>query len=431
MKPYQITYNADLSLQDKENELVGKVTQQMDNAKSTGRYTTDFASIQLPFDQDYYTKTMHLLAQKKALKPAMLVVVGIGGSNLGALAIHEALNGRWYNDTNPAMRIYFADTVDTAMLTALIARMKVALEQQQEILLVVISKSGTTTETIVNFYVLLEILKQYRPDTYKDFVVAITDHNSVLFNLAQQHNYACLAIPTKVGGRYSVFSAVGIFPLALLGIDTQQLLEGARNAISDTFSAQIDNDAATTARLLYQYYQRNYIIHDHFIFFPDGESIGRWYRQLMGESIGKEYNRQGQQVRVGITPTVSIGSTDLHSVGQLYLGGPQYTFTSFLTRDYQQNLNVPNAAGALLGVPIGTVNRVMSAIEQGVQQAYKNIHKPFCHIKLSAVNEYTLGYLLQMYMMQMIYLGYLLDVNPFDQPQVELYKKETKRILHE
>lgn len=428
MKPYHISYNADLSLQG-QNKVISQVTKQVEQAKSAG-YDTDFASIRVPFDQDYYSKTLSLVAQQKALNPRMLVVIGIGGSNLGALAVHGALNGRWYNDQDPQISVYFADTVDTAMLMALIERIKAVLEQKREVLLVVISKSGTTTETIVNFYLLLEILKQYRPDTYKDYVVAITDEASALFNLAQQNKYACLSVPTKVGGRYSVFSAVGIFPLALLDIDTVQLLEGARTAVNDCIAAD-NNDAATIALLLYQYYQRNYMIHDHFIFFTDGESIGRWYRQLMGESIGKEYNLQGKQVRVGITPTVSIGSTDLHSVGQLYLGGPQYTFTSFLTREYGQTLRVPEQASVLIGSPVTSVNEVYVAIEQGVQQAYKNSNKPFCHLRLSAVNEFTLGYLLQMYMIQMMYLGYLLDVNPFDQPQVELYKKETKRILHE
>lgn len=429
MKPYHLSYSADLSLPDDKNEVIAYVIKQIEQEKSTG-YETDFASIRVPFDQDYYTKTLSLVAQKKALNPKMMVIIGIGGSNLGTLAVHEALKGRWYNDSDPQISIYFADTVDTTMLAALIERVKAVLKQKQEVLLIVISKSGTTTETVVNFYLLLEILKQYRPDTYKDYVVAITDEQSALFNLAQKNKYTCLSVPAKVGGRYSVFSAVGIFPLALLGTDTKQLLEGARSAINDCISVD-NNDAVTIALLLYQYYQRNYMIHDHFIFFTDGESIGRWYRQLMGESIGKEYNRQGGQVRVGITPTVSIGSTDLHSVGQLYLGGPQYTFTSFLTRDCKQTLNIPQEASALIGVPVTSVDGVLQAIEQGVQQAYKNINKPFCHIRLSAVNEYTLGYLLQMYMIQMMYLGYLLDVNPFDQPQVELYKKETKRILHE
>lgn len=423
MKPYTFTFSAGLPTVS-ESSL--SVLQEQLRRAGRQEYALPAAPLQVPFDTSSYEQTMVLVAAKQRLNPTIMVIVGIGGSNLGTLAIHEALHGRWYNDANPPLKIYFADTVEPLMLAALVERLKAALAQGNEILLVVISKSGTTTETMVNFYLLEELLKQWRLQTYAQFVVAITDHGSALWQLAQQHGYDCLPIPAPVGGRYSVLTAVGMFPLAMIGVDTQQLRAGAQAAVDDNL--QHDADAATMAMVLYHYYQRGYTIHDHFIFFPNGESIGRWYRQLLAESIGKEYNQQGQQVRVGITPTVSIGTTDLHSVAQLNFSGPQQTVTTFLTQEYSTELSLPTAAQRVVHAPV-TYEQILSAIVQGVQHTYQQLHKPYMHLALNQLDAYTLGYLLQMHMIQIIYLGHLLEVNPFDQPQVELYKKAVQQLL--
>ena len=161
--------------------------------------------------------------------------------------------------------------------------------------------------------------------------------------------------------------------------------------------------------------------------------MGQWYRQLMGESLGKQHDVQGQDVFVGPTPTVSVGSTDLHSVGQLYLGGPYDKYTTFLSvESYHSTVKIGNAIAVNELVPDlqgKSVAQVVRAIEQGVQLAYTTSQRPFSSIVLPQKNAYYCGQLLQWKMLEIIYMGALLEVNPFDQPQVELYKQETRKIL--
>src|SRR3990172_93136 len=162
---------------------------------------------------------------KKKMRPQLIVVIGIGGSNLGTIAIQEALLGKQWNLHN-SPRILYADTVDPDALQVIIEEMQNVLRQGQQILLNVISKSGSTTETVANFEVLLNVLKRHRKDAGK-YVVATTDKDSPLWKLAVKNGFSVLEIPKKVGGRYSVFSAVGLFPLGMLGIDLKELLNGA------------------------------------------------------------------------------------------------------------------------------------------------------------------------------------------------------------
>jgi glucose-6-phosphate isomerase len=260
-------------------------------------------------------------------------------------------------------------------------------------------------------------------------VVVTTDRDSALWLLAQQQQFFCLEIPQSIGGRYSVLSAVGLFPLALLGIDIDALHEGAR-AITPSLLATYHNDAARTATFLAYHYTHGFAIHNSFLFSVDMATMGAWYRQLLGESIGKQ-TATGE--RVGITPTVSIGSIDLHSVAQLYLAGPRNTVTSFVTIAKNQstialdNSSFDNALPAYLRGT--TFPQLMAAIAHGTQQAYAQAHLPFITIELPEKNAYYVGQLLQLHMLQTVYLGYLLHVDPFDQPDVELYKKETRKIL--
>ena len=192
------------------------------------------------------------------------------------------------------------------------------------------SKSGGTTETIANFEILLNILKKYKKK-YEKYVVVTTDKDSKLWNLSLKKGFDTLEIPKKVGGRFSVLSSVGLFPLGIIGVDIYQLLKGAKLMKNSCLNKNIiKNPAALSASLIYLHRLNDIKIHDLFIFNYDLESLGKWYRQLMGESIGKEYDKNMIRVFEGITPTVSIGSTDLHSMAQLYLGGPYDKFTTFV-----------------------------------------------------------------------------------------------------
>jgi len=398
-------------------------------------YEDDRASLHLLENNDSLRTIKTLVNEKRKLKPTHLVVVGIGGSNLGTVAVQEAILGRLCNQREPPTKILYADTVDADLLDTIIALIEPVLKKGGNILINGVSKSGGTTETIANFEVLVEVLKQYKRD-WQQYIVVTTDKNSKYWLLAKQQGISLLEIPSKVGGRFSVFSAVGLFPLGMIGIDIDALVSGAQAMKKRCLSPQIDNNpAALSASLSYSQYKKGKNIHDLFLFSTDLESLGKWYRQLLGESIGKEYNRKGQQVFTGITPTVSIGSTDLHSMAQLALGGPFDKFTTFVrvehTNAVVQVPDLPEYASLVNGIQGRSLDEIMQAILKGVQAAYRKGNRPFIEVVLPDKTACSIGQFMQFKMMETMFLGTLCEVNPFDQPNVETYKQETRKLLEE
>lgn len=404
----------------------------MQQAKDAA-YETDFALLHAPFDVAMQTQIKRVIAIKKSLAPKILIVIGIGGSNLGTMAVVQALFGCFYNEMLHDMRVFFADTVDADYVHDIIAIAEKTLQRGETVLLNVVTKSGTTTETVAHFYIFLELLRSFYPHDYHKYIVVTTDAGSPLYSCAHQHSITVLEIPKKIGGRYSVFTAVGLFPLGLLGIDTDALLKGARRMIDHCLPSVPSNIAIRSAIIRSYLYTQNITINDLFVFSADLESVGKWYRQLMGESIGKEYDIHGKKVEIGITPTVSLGTTDLHSVGQLYLGGPRDKLTVFVdvtkTRSHCY-VPKPTICNDLVAHINGkSVTALNQAILDGVCAAYRSSQRPYMNITLPEKSAYYVGQLLQYMMIEMIYLGTLLAVNPFDQPNVEMYKQETRKIL--
>ncbi len=435
MKPISFSYAHSCLLSPDE---IATVCEQLEPERIRSKnalskeYATDYASLYLPSDKALHDRVNKMVAEKQKLKPTVLVVLGIGGSNLGTLAVYQALAGIWANNIPGAIKVYYADTIAPDYTAQLLSVVEQELVAGNTVILNIVSKSGTTTETVINFELFLDLLKKYRPKDYASCVVVTTDQGSKLWNLAERHNFSCLAVPKLVGGRYSVLSAVGLFPLALLGIDISSLCAGAQD-MRDSCLIGPQSVAAISAAIALLQYNDGHIINDFFVFPAELAGMGQWYRQLMGESLGKQHDVQGQDVFVGPTPTVSVGSTDLHSVGQLYLGGPYDKYTTFLSvESYHSTVKIGNAIAVNELVPDlqgKSVAQVVRAIEQGVQLAYTTSQRPFSSIVLPQKNAYYCGQLLQWKMLEIIYMGALLEVNPFDQPQVELYKQETRKIL--
>lgn len=372
------------------------------------------------FDANELDIVRNAIKIRHAIRPSFVVLVGIGGSNLGTQAISDALG---LFDA-----IEYADTVDADALSRIVSRMKATLRSGNQVHLVVISKSGTTTETIANFEVLLNVLKRHRKNAH-DYVTVITDRNSALWKLGIKEHYAALEIPRQLGGRYSAFSAVSLYPLGLLGVDLAQFIEGMETMRKRCLSTNVRaNPAALSAAAVFLNKQP---VYDHFFFAKDFESLGKWSRQLIAESLGKEQNVRGKRVRAGVLPTVSIGSTDLHSVAQLSFGGPQIAFTSFVTTHFLNDLTTPlyPAFDALVqSLQKKSLQHIMDAISQGTMIAYKKHKKPFVHTRIHK-HPHSLGQFLFFKMMETTFLAKLFGVNPFDQPAVELYKKETRALL--
>lgn len=399
------------------------ITQALDKG-----YQTPYAFVNLPQDKNMLETVKKVVAQKKALKPHVLVVIGIGGSHLGTAAVQQALYGRFYNEQLPDIKIYYADTVDTDYIWDIVLLVEQELEAGHTVLLNVISKSGMTTETVANYEIFLELLKKYYKETYYEYVVITTDEHSPLWHIAQKEKISCLTIPAMVGGRFSVLSSVGLFPLGVLGVDIDQLLIGAQQGIDMSIKTDVyQNPAALKAMILYAYYEQKITIHDLFLFSVDLYGIGMWYRQLVAESLGKDGK--------GILPTVSLGTRDLHSVAQLYVGGPQERFTTFMTvAENKSNVVLPTyhefekLVANMQGLPLSSI---MQAIFDGVCATYHKRSLPFVTMTIVQKSAFYIGQLLQVMMIEVIYTGHLLGVNPFDQPDVERYKSETKNRLAE
>src|SRR3989344_1055032 len=352
-------------------------------------YDDPESSLNLPFDESLLKSVRDL--KEKMVTPQLkyIIDIGIGGSSLGTKAVYDALFGT-FDILLPKRypKMIFADTVDPEFMGKLFHLLKSENLVPEEVLLCVISKSGVTTETLADFETV------FSPDLASR-VAVITDSDSKLFLSARERSFPVLPIPKLVGGRFSILSAVGLFPLCACGVDISALIDGAKASRADLETPLI------SAAVLYENWCTGKIINNNFFFHPELESIGKWYRQLMGESLGKK--------GLGIIPVVSVGSTDLHSMGQLYLGGQNNETTTFVSTQ--------------------EMGKIMGAILSGVKIAYQKLNLPFIEVVLDDLTPKSLGEFFQFKMIEMMYLGQLMEVNTFDQPNVESYKIETREIL--
>ncbi len=398
----------------------------------SGAYETREHVIRLPADASMIAETKHMAERFYSSTLRYVVVIGIGGSNLGAKAVYDALRGSLDLASPNEPKIIFLDTVSTHLLHAITEMLLTKTTHAEEIIINLVSKSGSTTESIANFELLMETLASRLLDIEKRVVIT-TDNGSPLWKLGEERGYGLLTIPKMVGGRYSVFSTVGLFPLMLAGIDVVELCEGAKNVLESLEpNSPSGNRAKRAAEELYSYHKSGCSILNLFFFNPELESLGKWERQLVGESLGKEKDKSGKTVHAGITPIVSIGSTDLHSMAQLYFGGPRDKYTMLIhageitSRKIQAEPLLPGLIAHLGGK---SPTEVMEAIFSGVMDAYTTNELPFVEVRMSRLSAHTLGMYLQWRMLTVIYLAHLMHVDPFDQPNVEDYKKGTRERL--
>lgn len=410
----------------KPSLLLSQYQAQLYTLSRQNSYADPACSISLPHDNMHLDKARALFKTVcGGVAPKYVVVVGIGGSNLGTQAVYDALRrlSDSYPASTPSPRLICLDTVHSAALTQVIKHLIAHTTTPQDIVICVISKSGNTTETIANANVLISGLQQRYGEIHKQ-VVVVTDPGSPLERIARIKEYSVLNMPPLVGGRYSVFSAVGLFPLLCLGIDVDALLAGARYAIDDMEKGE---EAISTGCFsdLQTATENSLVVHDLFLFDPRIETLGKWYRQLCAESLGKEGK--------GILPTVSIGSTDLHSVAQLYLGGPNNRFTTFIWVDQEQDEVLAPQLDIDLVTNIGgkKIGDIYSAIYKGTVEAYKKTGRVYNAFRFSKLDEWHLGAWMQTHMICTMLLGHQMGINAFDQPQVEIYKKATRDVLQQ
>ncbi len=352
------------------------------------------------------------------------VVVGIGGSYLGARALLEALR-----DDASGPEIFFAGTGLHAAATARLLR----LLEERDVRLCVISKSGTTLEPALAFRFLRDFMeRRYGPPEAARRITAVTDaRRGALRALADAHGWRTFAVPDDVGGRFSVLTAVGLLPLAVAGLDVEAMLAGAQ-AMRDACRRPdlAGNPAHHYAALRHLLYARGHRTEILSAFADDLRWFQEWWKQLFGESEGK----QGR----GIFPAAATMTADLHSLGQYIQEGRRDLFETLLcVRRTAPDLVVPAApapptpAGsdgldALAGWPLDLVNE---RAWEGVRSAHVQGGVPCLALLLDRVDARALGALVHFFEKAVAVSGRLLGVNPFDQPGVEAYKREVSRLL--
>lgn len=395
------------------------------------RYRSPGAALALPDDPALPNRVTAAVASLKSARLKLVFVVGIGGSNLGAQAVADALQGRAeWRVSPPHPQLFFVDTTEPVLLSAARAASE-TLAAPEEVALLMVSKSGTTTETVANAAVLLEALTAKFPGRAASRVLAITDEDSALWRLASSEGWARLPIPAAVGGRFSVLSAVGLVPLALAGIDVAAFRSGATVTRDQCLALDPANPAVQSATVLAHHVAEGRRLHDTFVFRPQLETWGKWYRQLAGESLGKEQDRDGATTAVGFTPTVSVGSADLHAVAQRYLTGPDESVTTFVTARNGQVPTVP--AGSVARLVPDLANRssrqLLDAILEGTGGAYEARGKPFLRATVAKLDAAGLGALIAWKEVEVLLLAERWNLNAFDQPAVEEYKRLTRQRL--
>jgi len=364
----------------------------------------------------------------KLRKCKIVVVTGIGGSYLGTKAVVEALNNSFdflqKRRKNPVL-LYAGHNIGEDYLTELCD-----IIGDAKFGIINISKSGTTTEPAIAFRILKKLLeKNAGKDAAKELIVAVTDKaRGALRTLADREGYKTFVIPDNVGGRFSVLTPVGLLPIAVAGIDIRQLVKGAADMEKATgaavaFESNISAVYAATRNALYRSGKKIEILAN---FHPKMHFIGEWWKQLYGESEGKDGK--------GIFPASVDFTTDLHSMGQWIQQGERIIFETVISVEKPDNrLVVPTDKSDLDGLNFlagKRIDEVNKMAELGTQLAHVDGGVPNIKITLPALNAYYIGQLFYFFEKACGISGYMLGVNPFDQPGVEAYKKNMFALLN-
>ncbi|MDY4002173.1 glucose-6-phosphate isomerase [Streptococcus orisratti] len=397
--------------------------------EGTGPGSDFLGWLELP---ENYDKEEFARIQKAAAKiqsdSEVLVVIGIGGSYLGARAAIDFLNNHFANlqsaDKRKAPQILYAgNSISSTYLADLVDYV-----QDKEFSVNVISKSGTTTEPAIAFRVFKELLvKKYGQEEANKRIYATTDKVKGAVKVeADANGWDTFVVPDNVGGRFSVLTAVGLLPIAASGADITKLMEGANSARKELTSDKIsENIAYQYAAVRNVLYRKGYITEILANYEPSLQYFGEWWKQLAGESEGKDQK--------GIYPTSANFSTDLHSLGQFIQEGYRNLFETVVRVEKpRKNVIIPELAedldglGYLQGKDVDFVNKKAT---DGVLLAHTDGGVPNMFVTLPEQDEFTLGYVIYFFELAIGLSGYLNAVNPFDQPGVEAYKRNMFALL--
>ena len=391
----------------------------VDAARKSG--TLGFAD--LPFDD---ATTKRVVAYAGEHQQPNILVLGIGGSALGPIALDCALS-----KANSGKRLVALDNIDPDFIRDELDKLS-----PKDTLVNVIAKSGVTAETMSTFAVVRKWMVDALGETRarQQFVVTTDPESGDLLQIAKQEDYARFVIPKNVGGRFSVLTPVGTLPAALLGLDVQAMMEGARKTVAQSQQPFFRNPALAAAFIQFvlerEYHKRILVL------FPYSQPLWKfafWFKQLWGESMGKKLNRRGKEVYYGQTPTAALGVTDQHSQLQLFIEGPNdKSFLFWGVKEFRNELKIdhPFASYDSMGyLQHKSIADLFRAERKATEIALTEAERPNATIWTKRIDAECLGSLIMFSQYMTAFAGEFYDINAFDQPGVEYGKKLTFALM--
>ena len=407
--------------------MVNAADSQLREGTGAGNDFRGFLDLPVNYDKDEFARIKEAAAKIKS-DSEIFVAIGIGGSYLGAKAAIDFLNNTFYNMLPAEQRdfpqvLFAGNSISSSYLSDL-----VNLIGDRDFSINVISKSGTTTEPSIAFRVLKDkLIKKYGKEEAKGRIYATTDRaKGALKTESDAEGYAEFVVPDDIGGRFSVLTAVGLLPIAVAGGDIDQLMKGAADArLEYTDTDVTKNDAYKYAALRNILYRKGYTTELLENYEPTLQYFSEWWKQLMGESEGKDQK--------GIYPSSANFSTDLHSLGQYIQEGRRNLMETVVNVEKpNSDIDIPadeqnlDGLGYLEGHTMDFVNK---KAYQGVVLAHTDGGVPVMSVNIPDQTAYTLGYMIYFFEMAVSISGYLNGINPFNQPGVEAYKKNMFALL--
>jgi len=394
------------------------------NETGEGKEMLGWRDLPLNYNKEEFGR-IKAAAEKIKKNSTAVIVVGIGGSYLGARAAIEFVKSPLYNalEKNTPDIYYLGNSISSDSM----AEIK-SICEKQDFSIIVISKSGTTTEPSIAFRILRGILEKKYPETSTERIFAITDADgskSKLKELASEKKYETFVVPDNIGGRYSVLTAVGLLPIAVAGIDIDEMMLGAAESRKNYLKFDMDNDCIKYAVLRNLLYEMGKIIEIMVAYEPAYTMMNEWWKQLFGESEGKD--------KKGIYPSSVIFSTDLHSLGQLIQDGPRVMFETVINIKKSQNeIIIPKDTKQGDGIHYvndKTFDEVNEKAMLGTIIAHTDGGTPNMIIDIEKRDAKTFGELVYFFELACAVSGYILGVNPFNQDGVEAYKMNMFALL--
>ncbi len=370
----------------------------------------------------------HITSYLESIDPSFdtMVVLGIGGSALGNRALYSALR----TERNLPRKLIVYDNVDPVFLHEILGQLNL-----DTTLFNVITKSGTTAETMAGYMILADLIKKRYPQDYTSRIVITTDkEKGFLRQVIKQEGYHSFVVPDNVGGRFSVLTDVGLVSSAFTGMDIAALLKGAASMRKRCGELEfLANPAYLNGLLHYLYMREGKNISVMMPYSNSLYDLADWYRQLWAESLGKRHDVKGREVMVGQTPVKALGTTDQHSQVQLYTEGPNDKVFTFLSvENFTHDFTIPNLHPDRPEVSyLGgrRLSELLNAERLATEIALTKARRPNANIVFPALDEFQLGEFIMLFEIQTVFTGKLLHINPLDQPGVEAGKIATYALM--